>query len=506
MEQDHAFSQQEVDKLRRFYSLRLNSRDTKSGTASFQSVVTNPIFDPETHSVLLKLNLSDSPPYLVRRLEFQGLHKFNDHFVRRRIPLSEGHPLDEHALEAGLTKLARTGYFKPIRNENIHIQLDDARHTADVSIHLEEIGQQRLTLDGGHAQFGSTLGLAYTVFDLLNHEELLTAKLEGGPESLQLLLGIAKEGVFGTRGSLAFSVFDNVIRPRFTHGVQGPFTNSHSEGINVPWTYALSSADSVGVNYTLSRTVSDQTFGTPSNSSSSPPIDFRSHTSSRSVGTAWEHDTGNERLGLSDSVSGGVLGGDENMLRASGEAARIFRDPVFASTNAWAFRTAFNAVGSYRADMPFYSRLFAGDEFVRGLRTGELGPLAMTPKITPSGATMYAPSYAGSNLLTATNAEYRIPLHNGVEAAGFFDLGSGWLLPNWLGPIKPTLLSGTNGVLHGSTGIQLQWTIPAVQVPFRSYYALNVLRLDRLIPLSNKSLLHAHNRFGAFGWGLGSLF
>jgi len=34
----------------------------------------------------------------------------------------------------------------------------------------------------------------------------------------------------------------------------------------------------------------------------------------------------------------------------------------------------------------------------------------------------------------------------------------------------------------------------------------NVLRLDRLIPLPDKSLLHARNRFGAFGWGLGWLF
>ena len=211
VDREHAFSQGEVDKLRRFCSAGLRSRDAKSG--SFQTIDAHPIFDPEKHSVRLKLNLSDSPPYLVHRIEFQGLHKFNDRFVRRRIPLGEGYPLDDHALEVGLTKLARTGYFKPIRRENIQIQLDDGRHTADISIRLEEIGQQRVTFDGGRAQFGSTLGIAYTVFDLLDHEEMLTTKLEGGPESLQLLLGIAKEGIFGTRGSLAFAIFDNAIRP-----------------------------------------------------------------------------------------------------------------------------------------------------------------------------------------------------------------------------------------------------------------------------------------------------
>ena len=91
-------------------------------------------------------------------------------------------------------------------------------------------------------------------------------------------------------------------------------------------------------------------------------------------------------------------------------------------------------------------------------------------------------------------------------AAGFFDLGSGWLLPRWLGPTKPNLLSATNGILHGSTGLEFEWTIPGIQVPFRSYYARNVLRLDRVIPLSDRSLLRLHNRLGAFGWGLGSLF
>ena len=504
--QNHAFSQQEIDKVRRFYSAHAQSRDSKYETPSFQGVDANPIFDPVEHSVRLKLNLSDSPPYVVRRIEFLGLHKFNDRFVRRRIPLREGQPMDDRALERGLTKLARTGYFKPIHKEDIHVQLDEARHTADVKVHLEEIGQQRVAFDGGRAQFGSTLGLAYTVFDLFSREELLSAKLEGGPESLQLLLGVAKDGIFGTRSSLAFSIFNNVIRPRFVHGVQGPFTTSRTEGIRIPWTYALTNSDSFGVNYTLSRSTSDQIFDATNSQAGALPIELRTHTSSSSLGTSWARDTGSERALFADSVSGGLLGGDENMLRTSGEAARIFRDPLFSSKNAWAIRTTFGAAGSYHGDMPFYSRFFSGDEFVRGLRAAELGPLAMTEHLTPSGAIIASPSYAGANLITAANAEYRIPFRNGFEAAGFFDLGSGRLLPNWLGSTKPTLLGATNGILHGSTGFQFQCTIPGVQVPFRSYYAVNVLRLDRWIPLSEKSLLHAHNRFGAFGWGLGSLF
>src|SRR5258707_6729086 len=130
-----------------------------------------------------------------------------------------------------------------MHKEDLQVQLDEATRTANVSIRIQEIGQQRASLAGGTGQFGNTLGIVYTVFDLLNHEELLSAQLEGGPETLQVLLSIAKEGIFGTRASVAFSVFNNVIRPRFASSAQGPFFSSHSEGINVPWTYPFTNID-----------------------------------------------------------------------------------------------------------------------------------------------------------------------------------------------------------------------------------------------------------------------
>jgi outer membrane protein assembly factor BamA len=108
--------------------------------------------------------------------------------------------------------------------------------------------------------------------------------------------------------------------------------------------------------------------------------------------------------------------------------------------------------------------------------------------------------------VTAANAEYRVPLVGGMQAAGFFDLGAGWLLPNWLGKTRPLLLDSTNGILHGSVGIDLRWTVPEIQVPVRAYYAVNVLRLNRFFQLADGSLFHAHNRLFAFGWALGTLF
>jgi outer membrane protein assembly complex protein YaeT len=501
-----AFSEQEIDKRRRLWMARVQSRNTKLDAAPSRSVDVMRTFDPEKHTARIAFDLDNSPPYLVQRIEFLGLHKFSDRYVRRRILLREGHPVDERALEAGLLRLARTGYFKPIHKEDIRVRFDEATHTANVSIHLEEIGQQRASLVGGTGQLGSTLGIAYTVFNLLNREELFSSQLDGGPESLHLMLGLAKEGIFGTRASLAFSVFNNVIRPRFASSAHGPFFSSRSEGIIVPWTYTLSNTDSLGVNYTLSRTTTEYPLALPSNVPGVTLGDVRSKVSSRSLGASWARDTGSEHILFANSVSGGLLGGGENMVRSSAEYNHIFRDPILAPTGAWAFRTTFSGAGSHSGDMPLYARLFSADELVRGLRPGELGPYAVTAKISPNGAATYSASPAGANLLAAATTEYRFPLDGGIEGAAFFDLGSGLLLPNWLGPSKPLLLGATNGVLHGSTGFELRWTVPGVQVPVRAYYALNVLRLNRFISLSENSFFHAHNRFSAFGWGLGPLF
>jgi outer membrane protein assembly factor BamA len=301
-------------------------------------------------------------------------------------------------------------------------------------------------------------------------------------------------------------VFNNVIRPRFASSAKGPFFSSHSEGISIPWVYPLTNTDSLDVNYTLSRTTTEYL---PASITAPPGVtlgNVRSRVSSRSLGVGWTLETGSERILLADSASGGWLGGSENMVRSSAEYDRIFRDPFFAPSGAWGFRTAFSGAGSYRGDMPFYARLFPGDELVRGLRPGELGPYAVTVKTATSGATIYSAAPAGANLVTATSAEYRLPVAGGTEAAAFFDLGSGLLLPNWLGSTKPLLLGATNGALHSSTGIELRWTVPGVQVPVRAYYAVNVLRMNRFISLSENSMFHAHNRFSAFGWGLGSLF
>jgi len=505
-EADSAYSAKALEDLRHAWVAGVQPKHSREEAAAERSVETSRALDTETHLVRERIGFSDEPPYLVRRIDFIGLHKFSDRYMRRRIGLREGYQFDERALEDGLARLAKTGYFHTIKKEDIRVRIDEITHTADVTIRVSEAGQQRTLFSGGHGQFGNTLGIAYTLFDLLEREELLSAQFDGGPDSLQIMLGLVMEGFLGSRSSLAISIFDNVLRPRFASSVKGPFYTSRSEGLNTGWSYPLTKTDSVTMNYGLSQTITDYSFVLPPSPTGLTSSHLRAETSSSAVGLGWTHDTGSERISIANSISGGYLGGSESVIRSNEQYARIFPDPFFNHQNTWAFRTTFNGAGSYQGNMPLYAMLFSGDAQVRGLSSGELGPYAVVPSATSSGPQTYSAHPAGANLIWASNAEYRVPLGGGMQAVGYFDLGSGWLLPNWMGNARPTLLDFTNGILHGSLGIELQWTVPEIQVPVRVNYSVNILRLNRFLQLPDGSLFHAHNKLFAFGWALGTLF
>jgi outer membrane protein insertion porin family len=500
------YSAQGVENLRRAWEARVRAHARREHAGTIRDVEAIRMMDSAARTVRIRLDLSSEAAYAVRRLEFRGIHRFPDCYFRKRIGVQEGAPLDERGLEAGLRRLARTGYFKPIKKEDVHIEPNDSARSVDITIRVEELGQQRVSMVGGRGQFGSTLGIAYSLFNILDRDELLTSKIEGGPESLQLAIGLAKEGFLGSRGSLALSLFNTFLRPRLAGSVQGPFFKERTQSVSADWSYLLSNTDTLSTNYSLSHSFTTYAVAPSSGPTGLSASDMRTESSSHATGVVWTRDSGNERIIFADSVSGGWLGGSENLVRAKAEYAYIVHDPILDRRNAWAFRSVFMGAGSYSGDMPLTARLFAGDGFVRGLRDGELGPAAIASSTSSTGATQYSATPAGANLIGAGNAEYRVRLSAGTEAAGFFDLGSGLLLPNWLGSTRPSLIDSTNGLLHGSTGVELRWTLPGIGVPFRAYYALNVLRLNRPVVMPDASRFRVHNRFASFGWGLGWLF
>ena len=471
-------------------------------------------FNREAGTVRVAFRVRDDEPFVVRRIEFRGHHRFSDRYCRRRVLLREGDPFDAEKLELGLAQLARSGFIRPVRADDLQVVPDLATRTVDLSIRVEEIGRQRISLVGGGGALGSTAGLAYTVFDMFGGEELITTHLEGGPGTLQLLLSIAKEGVFGTRASLGLNLFHNVVRPRLpTPSVSNRLFTSRSSGLGLVSNVPLTPRDTLGFSYEVSR--SSTRFHLPQVIPGLAADLLEARSTRRAVGVAWSRESDprvarRERLDASASLSGGWLGGDEQLLRSTVEYARLYSNPLTNGRNAWAWRSFVGGVSTYDGGslMP-HQRLFAGEQLVRGFGTGELAPYTFSTTRNADGTTTASTQTGGANLVAALNGEYRVPLESAgmsTEAVSFLDVGAGWLLPEWLGTTKEEVVWGTNGVVRSSAGIELRVDLPILHQPVRVYYAVNPLCLAGDLLLPDGTRFRPSDRRAVLGWALGPFF
>jgi outer membrane protein insertion porin family len=473
-------------------------------------VAVTPRFDPADGTVKVAFDVREAQPYTIRRIEFHGEQRFSDRYYRRRVLVAEGEPFDPERLERGLAQLARTGFIRPVKREDIRTQFDETQRAVDLSIRVQEIGRQKISLIGGHSPFGSTVGLVYNVFDLLGGEELITSHLEGSPESLQILLGIAKDGFFGTKLSLGLSLYRNVVKPTIARH-QRLFTSANS-GFGANWNYPVSPADTLGASYQLSSTSTRYGVLVPTALAGLPGSARRVSTSSSMITLSDTHETPQDRILSSVGASGGWLGGNENLVRSTIDYSRVFSSnsgPAAARHNAWAFRGFFSGVSSFRGDMPLSSRLFAGNDLVRGAGTSELGPSALTKTQNADGTTAYRADPAGANLVGAVSTEYRVPITSRAQAAAFFDAGGGWLLTNWLGPDKPALAGGDHN-LTAATGLELKWLVPGIGQTVRIHYSINPFHIRRSVLISDGGVAIpvalSYRRRSGLGWALGDLF
>jgi outer membrane protein assembly factor BamA len=164
--------------------------------------------------------------------------------------------------------------------------------------------------------------------------------------------------------------------------------------------------------------------------------------------------------------------------------------------------------------LPIFERLFLGGEYsVRGFDIRSIGP-------TVPGS----PIVLGGNKSLLFNAEYMFSIASQVRIVGFFDAGQvrnfgdpfKWketviqtssIIPalldpfasgNIIDPTAPTTTSeilGTTNAFKTSTGVELRFFMPVLNVPFRLIYAFNPSRVgvldNNLQPAKDKTFRFA---------------
>jgi len=162
--------------------------------------------------------------------------------------------------------------------------------------------------------------------------------------------------------------------------------------------------------------------------------DVRSKTSSRSLGLGWVRDTGSERALFGNSASGGWLGGWRETWSVPPPNTAAFSATKFSPRGCMGISHNIQRAGSYRGAMPFYARLFSGDELVRGFVPGNSARMRQQPGSQRTARRPIPLTFGSKSRWRGQRPNTAFLSLAGRKAAAFFDLGCGLLLPRWLGP------------------------------------------------------------------------
>jgi outer membrane protein insertion porin family len=120
-------------------------------------------------------------------------------------------------------------------------------------------------------------------------------------------------------------------------------------------------------------------------------------------------------------------------------------------------------------ELPYYLRYFLGGENqIRGYNLRTVGPLTQNE----NGALISV----GGNKYTLFNAEYYFDVFGPVRLLGFFDAGQAFSEGQSIKPKEFAI----------STGMELRFMMPVLNVPFRLIYAWNLNRDDFQPPTAFK--------------------
>jgi outer membrane protein insertion porin family len=447
-------------------------------------------FDETQKVVNLDIRLDEDQQFSTHRIAFAGNTTTRDKVIRREIRLKEGEVFDSVLWDRSLMALNQVGYFEEVRPEDAKVDFHPTEPRADILLKVKEKNRSAINFSGGASgASGSFLGFNYSTNNFLGFGETLNLNLQGGTRQSNIVLNFTEPYVADRPLALGFSVFHSNYRfdgdsnlfglseesrnyrqkrSGFNLSAGYPIKTFHRLGL----TFDLNNAEAYGVNSaTRDYFAAGGEFGVDRTRKFTPSYSYST------VNSAY-FPTGGQSLTASLEYAGGFLGGNTNYTRPHLEY-KVFKSHT-ERKNVFAFRfTGSHVRGFSGRPVPFYERFYPGGEYdIRGFDFGSLGPLAFTG----SDPTTDSIVQVGGDTQAVVNLEYRVPLFNRmVTLTPFVDAGNAWVTNKKELPLGSAarFLPGTNSGIRVSTGVELGFTLPVLNIPLRTIFAWNPKRLDR---------------------------
>ena len=426
------------------------------------------------------IHFQEGEQYFVNRITFSGNNTTEDEVIRREISLVERGVFNTEALKFSVRRLNQLGYFEPLE-EDTAIQIEKRPgfdNEVDLTLQLAEANLNQLTFGAGASQFdGLFVQLSFQTTNFLGRGESLTLSLQSGERVKNYNIGFTEPYLFGRPITGGFNLFRRDIRfiNQFTQSSLGGTT---SIGVRVgQWSQAFMSysfeetevtelnplfedPNLLRFNPFLQDTLLLGQGGKRTISKITPT--FLLNTVNHPI-----FPTTGKRYTLGFELAG--LGGNTKFYKPTAEGIWYFQHASRLTIGLRARGEYIAPYGSTSA-LPIFQLLTLGGDFsLRGFDIRSVGPNDPL-RVGPDGTTSGSGLVIGGNKSLLFNAEYLISIADPVRLVFFYDTGQ---VANF-GQRFATDLFRT------STGVEVRFFMPVLNVPFRLIYAWNPQRGDVL--------------------------
>jgi outer membrane protein insertion porin family len=456
------------------------------------------------------LQIQEGPQYFVNRISFAGNTTTYDNVVRREMQLLENSVFNTEALKYSVRRINQLGYFRAL-DENRDIKLEktpDTENRVDVQVQLEEQNRNTVNFGAGVSQFEGFFGqLSFQTANFLGRGESLTVSLQSGSRAQNYSLGFTEPFLFERNITAGFNLFRSDIR------YIGQFTQRTSGGVltfGVPlgrgftrlytnYSYERVRVTDINPNFRDPQILQRNPFLRDSLLLSETGQAGGERIISKITPTLVHNTvdqpifpTTGKRLTASLDVAG--LGGNVSYVKPNLEAVYFWRQNSRLTFGVRAQAEYIRQAKGSR-ELPIFERLFLGGEFnLRGFDLRTIGPTDPETGLV-----------LGGNKTLLINLEESITIAPQVRLIFFFDAGQvrdfgqrfAWketiteLLPVpapvLLDPYAPS--TGLNdpsvppptrvysaSAFKASTGAEVRFFMPVLNVPFRLIFAYDPSR------------------------------
>ncbi len=464
------------------------------------------------------LQVDEGKQYFIDRITFTGNTTTRDTVVRREIRLYEEGVFNTEALKFSIKRINQLSYFKQLEGTK-DVDVKEAPGTdnkMDITLKLEEQNRNQIQFGAGVSQYEGFFGtIGFQTANFLGRGETFSVNMQAGTLAQNYQVGFTEPYLFDRAITGGIELFKRKLdyQSQFTQSSWGStlifgfplrdftrlflaYSYEHTQVVNVNSIYQDPSL--IQNNPYLAETLLLGVGGARTISKISPSVVYNT------IDNPMFPTTG-KKVSVSVDLAG--LGGDTSFWKPSLEYTWYLQPSKRTSIGLHAM-TQYISPFSGSKSLPITELLYAGGEYsVRGFDLRTIGPRALTtvpptyngstllPLLMPGAVPL--DSYQvdsglviGGNKLLLFNAEYLIQVAGPVRLVLFYDAGQ----------VRDFGQPFAMSEFRTSTGAEVRFFMPVLNVPFRLIFAYNPRR-DYILDSS----LQPQSAF-AFKFAVGSTF